>query len=207
MNANEFFSKFKQEVSETTIISKKMLPELPEIWEKNDFFSIYKNQGAVYTKLINKYVIPKIISSAGMQAQNEYFRVDTVGWVSQYKRMESDAAELGLNAHLWDLKIAVEHENSQKDWTDEVIKLIHIKCPLKVVIGYNYCDERNEQEQKKLDFIARWMQEVAALKNGTTEEYLMIFGNCYNPKTKADYTEFDYRGYLYNHISHRFDRI
>ena len=100
-----------------------------------------------------------------MKPQHEYFRIDTVGWVSQYERMSEEAKELDLNAHLWDLKIAVEHENSVKDWTDEIIKLIHIKCPLKVVIGYNYCKERGFTDQKKLDFIARWMQEKVLQKN------------------------------------------
>lgn len=74
--------------------------------------------------------------------------------------MQEDArkSKLKLSAHLWDLELAVEHENSKQDWTDEVIKLIHVKCPLKVVISYNYCDERETTERKKLDFIANWMQ-------------------------------------------------
>lgn len=121
--------------------------------------------------------------------------------------MQDEEKEFNLNAHLWDLKIAVEHENSPKDWTNEIVKLIHIKCPVKVVIGYNYCDERDTVEQDKLDYIAKWMQEVSAFSYGTDEEYLLIFCNCYNPKSKADYNIFDYRGYLYNHFTKRFDRI
>lgn len=39
------------------------------------------------------------------------------------------------------------------------------------------------------------------------EEYLLIFGNCYNAKTKADYTAFDYHGYLYNCSKSCFERI
>lgn len=209
MDAHEFFAEFIHEVKESTIVSEEMIPDHPEIWGKYSFLNIYRDYEAIYTQLINKYVISKIIKSAGMKSQNEYFRVDTVGWISHYKDMENDAKtkELKLNAHLWDLKIAVEHENSKKDWTDEVIKLIHIKCPLKVVIGYNFCDGREELECMKLDFIARWMQKIKAFNQGSDEEYLLIFGNCYNPKTKADYTEFDYRGYLYNHLTQRFDRI
>lgn len=143
----------------------------------------------------------------GMTAQHEYFRIDTVGWVTRYQEMEDEAHKLDLSAHLWDLKIAVEHENSKHDWTDEVIKLIHVKCPLKVVISYNYCDERDTTEWEKLNFIAHWMQEVKAFAKGGDEEYLLIFGNCFNPKTKADYDTFDYRGYLYNRQTQRFDRI
>ncbi|WP_156036275.1 hypothetical protein [Butyrivibrio sp. AE3004] len=28
--------------------------------------------------------------------------------------------------------MVIEHKNDISDWTDEVIKLVHIKCPLKV---------------------------------------------------------------------------
>ena len=105
------------------------------------------------------------------------------------------------------MEIAVEHENSKQNWTDEVIKLIHVKCPPKVVISYNSCDERDTTEWEKLDFIAHWMQEVKAFAKGGDEEYLLIFGNCFNSKTKADYDVFDYRGYLYNWQKQRFDRI
>lgn len=101
----------------------------------------------------------------------------------------------------------MEHENSKHDWTDEVIKLIHVKCPLKVAISYNYCDERDTSEWEKLNFIANGMQEVKAFAKGSDEEYLLIFGNCFAPKTKTDYNTFDYRGYLYNRQTRRFDRI
>lgn len=123
--------------------------------------------------------------------------------------MQEDArkSKLKLSAHLWDLELAVEHENSKHDWTDEVIKLIHVKCPLKVAISYNYCDERDTSEWEKLNFIANGMQEVKAFAKGSDEEYLLIFGNCFAPKTKTDYNTFDYRGYLYNRQTRRFDRI
>ena len=111
-------------------------------------------------ELVNKYIVHKIIEDAGMTAQHEYFRIDTVGWITRYQEMEQEAHELELSAHLWDLEIAVEHENSEQDWTDEVIKLIHVKCPLKVVISYNYCDERDATEWEKLDFIANYLHSL-----------------------------------------------
>lgn len=177
------------------------------MWGTATFLDLYRNNELAYTELVNKYIVHKIIKDAGMTAQHEYFRIDTVGWVTRYQEMEDEAHKLDLSAHLWDLKIAVEHENSKHDWTDEVIKLIHVKCPLKVVISYNYCDERDTTEWEKLNFIAHWMQEVKAFAKGGDEEYLLIFGNCFNPKTKADYDTFDYRGYLYNRQTQRFDRI
>ena len=173
------------------------------------FFEIYKNY-TEFTELVNKHIIHDIVAASedGMEVQHEYFRIDTVGWKSNYKDIEKEAEEVGLNPHLWDLKIAVEHENSLRDWSDEVIKLIHIKCPLKVIIGYNYCDERDTKEAEKLEFIAKWMQDIDAFKNGKeTEEYLIIIGNAYNSKTKAMYSEFGYKGYMFDWETIRFKMI
>ena len=209
MNAHEFYSAFVRTAQESTLVTKEMLPSFPEAWGTATFLDLYRNNEPAYTELINKYIVHKIIKDAVMTPQHEYFRIDTVGWITRYQEMQKAAqdSQLKLSAHLWDLEIAVEHENSKQDWTDEVIKLIHVKCPLKVVISYNYCDERDTTEWKKLNFIANWMQEVKVLAKGSDEEYLLIFGNCFNSKTKADYDTFDYRGYLYNRQTQRFDRI
>lgn len=210
MNARDFYSAFVRTARESTLVTKEMLPSFPEAWGMATFLDLYRNNEPAYTELVNKYIVHKIIGDAGMTAQHEYFRIDTVGWITRYQKMQkaAQASQLKLSAHLWDLEIAVEHENSKQDWTDEVIKLIHVKCPLKVVISYNYCDERDTNEWEKLSFIAHWMQEVKAFTKGSDEEeYLLIFGNCFDSKTKADYDTFDYRGYLYNRQTRRFDRI
>lgn len=207
MNAHEFYSAFVRTAQESTLVAKEMLPSFPEAWGTATFLDLYRNNEPAYTELVNKYIVHKIIKDAGMTPQHEYFRIDTVGWITRYQEMAEEAHKLNLSAHLWDLEIAVEHENSKQDWTDEIIKLLHVKCPLKVVISYSRCDERDTTEWEKLDFIARWMQEVKAFAKGSDEEYLLIFGNCFNPKTKADYDTFDYRGYLYNRQTGRFNRI
>lgn len=171
MNAHEFYTAFVRTAQESTLVTKEMLPSFLEVWGTATFLDLYRNNELAYTELVNKYIVHKIIKDAGMTAQHEYFRIDTVGWVTRYQEMEDEAHKLDLSAHLWDLKIAVEHENSKHDWTDEVIKLIHVKCPLKVVISYNYCDERDTTEWEKLNFIAHWMQEVKAFAKGGDEEY------------------------------------
>ncbi len=209
MNAHDFYSVFVRTARESTLVTKEMLPSLQEAWGTVTFLDLYRNNEPAYTELVNKYIVHKIIEDAGMTTQHEHFRIDTVGWTTRYQEMQKAAqdANLKLSAHLWDLEIAVEHENSKQDWTDDVIKLIHIKCPLKVVISYNYCDERDTTEWEKLAFIANWMQEVKAFAKGSDEEYLLIFENCFDPKTKADYDTFDYRGYPYNRLTQCFGRI
>ena len=196
MDAHEFLKTFITKTDKDRVIGGKRL------------FEIYKSC-AEFTPVITSIILD-IIESAGYKSQKEYFRIDAVGWTSHYMDMKTDAESenLKINAHLWDLKIAVEHENSKVDWTDEVMKLIHVKCPLKVIIGYNYSDERGEMERRKLSFVSKWMQKIDALQKGRDEEYLIILGNgCNHVTGEADYTNFDYKGYLYNWDSKEFDLI
>ena len=198
MTANVFWRLFKDKMDPKALYK-----------DGRSYFEVYKDLTA-FTELMNYHVIPEILSAEDGEVQQEYFRIDVVCWKSRWKEMELDAKakKIDINPHLWDLKVAVEHENSLTDWSDEVMKLIHIKCPLKVVIGYNHCDRRDEDEIEKLDFIARWMQEVKAFRYGEDEEYLLIIGNGINKTTgKSDYIDFGYRAYLYDREMKRFQRI
>lgn len=177
--------------------------------QNNELMEIYKKDAA-FTPVITGIINGIIEDVAGYTHQNEYFRIDAVGWESHYEDMKEAAQEAGLkvNAHLWDLKIAVEHENNKADWSDEVMKLVHVKCPLKVIIGYSHSDERDDVERKKLDFVAEWMQKIEAFQKGTDEEYLIILGNGCNRKTgKSDYTDFGYVGYLFDWNTKKFEKI
>ena len=197
LDAMEFYRSFKESVVENRIHK-----------DGKTFFDIYRHDSA-FTDLVNKKLIHEIVRNSGLTVQHEYFRIDTVGWDGKYLLLdEKRAKEVGLNRHLWDLKIAVEHENDKKDWLDELIKLVHIRCPLKVIIGYNYCDQRDEPEREKLAYAAECMRMVKAFHATEEEEYLVILGNGVPKDTKAAlYTSFDYRGYLYNHIERQFERI
>lgn len=197
MNAREFFREYIRQTNKDFI------------YEGRTYWEIYRNDEPTFTELVNKRIIHDIIKEkAGYEVQHEYFRVDTVGWEGHYMEIpQQEAKSVGMNRHLWDLKIAVEHENSKKDWMDEVIKLVHLRCPLKVIIGYNYCDCRNF-EMEKLAFVAKYMKQVAAFAEKAQEEYLIILGNGASRYDKGvDYTEFDYRGYLYNYVIGQFERI
>ncbi len=197
MDAKDFFSTFLKAIEQN------------RNYEGRDLFDIYK-YNAEYTSVIIK-IINEIIKETGCTPQNEYFRIDAVGWTSHSQDMKKEAEEAGidLKPHLWDLKIAIEHENDKRDWSDEVMKLIHVKCPLKVVISYNYSDERGEKEQKKLDFLANQMTKIEAFSIGERkEQYLIILGNGCNHKTgEADYGDFGYRGYLYDWEDKKFKKL
>ena len=198
MTATEFFNEYKSKVREHITHT-----------DGRNYLDIYRTDEPTFTELINKQIIHSIIAEAGLDVQHEYFRIDTVGWHGKYDILDRDRAKtVGLNRHLWDLMIAVEHENDKEDWLDELIKLIHVKCPLKVVIGYNYCDCRGENENNKLQYAAECMQMIKAFSNDTAEEYLITIGNgAPKDKSKPNYTSFDYRAYLYNCDEKQFIRI
>ena len=203
MDAKEFYTEFINQTNE----------------HKDEYIDIYRNHEPKYTELMNKSIIPGIIKNVyvtpepekyeKLVAQNEYFRIDCTGYQHRYYEIdEAEAKSVGLNRHFWDLKIAVEHENDKKDWMDEVIKLTHIRCPLKVIIGYNHCDQRDEGDIAKLQFIAKWMQRVSVFDNNSNEEILIIIGNgAPSSKKNPPYESFDYRGYLFDYQDRQFKRI
>lgn len=143
----------------------------------------------------------------GLKPQNEYYRIDAIGWKEHGDDAKQEAADVELNWHQWDLEIAVEHENNHLDWTDELTKLVHIRCPLKVIIGYNYWDCRDEFEDKKLAYAAKWMKQIKAFDPAAKEEYLIILGNTYAKNGKRKSEDFDYRGYVYDYESEAFIRL
>ena len=169
------------------------------------FGQAYRNN-TVFTEAIVPE-IANIIREMGFTPQFEYYRVDVIGWNSRWQEVEALARAWGMNPHLWDLMIAVEHENDPADWADELIKLAHLRCPLKVIIGYNHCDCR-EEEPGKLRMAAEWLSRLNAFSGDDQEEFLIIMGNC-APKhdKRMQYDRFDYRGYLLDPTERKFRPI
>ena len=175
----------------------------PRIIEK------YWNDWSDFTKYIMSEVIDRIIATE-CKLSHEYFRIDASGWISKSDEIESEAKELHLNPHNWNLKIAVEHENNRRDWTDEVTKLLHIRCPLKVVIGYTdsrYRDDNALSDINKISQVKKWMEEIDAVEQmPTDEEFLIVLGNAVKrPDTIKPEKSIDYRGYLLQKDSNTHD--
>lgn len=177
--------------------------------EWNKYSETYKHD-ADFTPVVISEINKIIEDDTGWKAQNEYFRIDAVGWESHYQEIKQKVNEAGLNAHLWSLKIAVEHENNKRDWTDELMKLMQIRCPLKVVIGYNYYDMRGKNEIQKLNEAVKMIllaDTYQSIKRDQ-EQILLIIGNgCSSVTGKSDYTGFDYRGYLFDFDLEQFVRL
>lgn len=215
--AKEFFDLFIEKTRPNSLVCEV---DSRRQDDNRTLYEVYTKDETTFTDIVNKAIIHDVVSELldeyildgyDKGIQHEYFRIDTVGWVTKYLDIDAETAKkTGLNRHLWDLKIAVEHENSKWDWSDEVIKLLHVRCPLKVIISYNYCDCRdtgNYSDCNKLHQIADWMEMVDAFDNsmGNHECYLVIIGNGTGiMKDTKPYKDFDYRGYLYNPTEKKF---
>ena len=152
-------------------------------------------------------LIREQIEKYGLESQTEYFRIDITGWESRWNVIKEEAHKVGLNPHLWDLRIAVEHENNSSDWSDELVKLAHIRCPLKVIIGYTPCDLRDSggKEDERLAFAAKVLQMVDAFDPTSREQILVILGNSAPSKSSSRaYSDYGYRGYIYDYASGKF---
>ena len=193
MDAKSFFEKFTNRIYSSKYIIEKY----------------WKTDYSTFTEFIMTHIIDEIIKGKEEKEEaeeymlsHEYFRIDASGWISNSDDIQHEAKKLDLIPHLWDLKIAVEHENNRFDWTDEVIKLMHIRCPLKIVIGYNHSEHRDDESKSdnaKIGAAIDWMQKVDAFKQvSEDEEFLIILGNAGKqpPNENDPCKSIDYRGYL-----------
>lgn len=174
---------------------------------ENCGLAMYKKGGTNFTEYVTLAVREILEKEFGIHSEKEYFRIDIIGWKDRKKEIENQANQIKMIPHLWDLCIAVEHENAICDWSDELIKLVHIRCPLKVIIGYNHCDCRNENELDKLTAASSWMKKTSAFDPTAKETYLIILGNGSPLFSKDNYTSFDYRGYVYDYETECFVQL
>lgn len=196
LTAENFYNAFKNRVTETSFV---------DIKNKVTCFELYNNWHE-FTRYVTQ-VINNIITDFGYSVSNEYYNIDVIGWTQ--KKYDNENASLkavakakNLSFYLWDLNIVVEHENNKSEWLDELVKLFYIKCPLKVIITYNYCDERNDGQYSDIDKVEFAKNILLKLNNNipVDEEYLIIFGNATGKESNNEYNTFDYRGYAINGV-------
>ena len=174
-------------------------------WFFSEFNSTFVKNSRNYQKAVEAYPhnteftsfitqrINEIISSNNYTAQNEYYRIDAMGYSNHWRELSQSNL---LSPHLWDLEVAVEHENSSKDWLDEVIKLAHICCPLRIVIGYVPLEQRTCADTKRLAYVSSALKLLKCKDNLKNGEFMVILGNC-NTKNKEEYF-FNYKAYVFN---------
>lgn len=182
-------------------------------WFFEEFVKIFQERSPKRKEAIEKYTnntaftafvideINSIIQKMNYEPQNEYFRIDSSGYTRRWEELEKIN---GLNSHLWDLTIAIEHENDDKDWLDEVIKLAHVCCPLRVVIGYVPMKKRSE-EQILLDYAADALKRLKCIDNVTKGEFMIILGNSHTNGKVEKY--FNYQAYILNAETLKFEKL
>ncbi len=147
------------------------------------------NDSGQFTRFITER-INGIIEKMGCKSQNEYFRIDAIGYTS----MRDLAGKKDfLEPQLWNLEIAVEHENEHKKWLDEVVKLAHISCPLRVVIGYVPASQRENGDMMRLEYVAEALGKLNCRENLRNGEFMIILGSS---ETKNEDKFFDYKAYV-----------
>lgn len=131
-----------------------------------------------------------------LKTEREYYRIDLIAYDAETVTCDKDS---GLNRHVWNLQLAFEHENNSKDWTDEVTKLAHIKCGLKVVVGYSEDPSKN---QEKLDFCSKMLDKLAYGKPNDDDRWLIILGIC-GQKSYSNLKDY-YTGYKWDSEQKKF---
>ncbi|MCL2631253.1 MAG: hypothetical protein FWD49_07035 [Firmicutes bacterium] len=167
------------------------------IGEEKDIF--IKSWAGKFTDYITK-VLKRIVNddlklpTYNENGKSEYYNIDVIGWENLYSQLKK---EKGFNAYLWNLKIAIEHENKKTDWMDEVVKLWFINCPLRVVISYATKKDRDNL----VDYVSCGLAKLPALANG---EFLLLLGNS---GAKTNEEKLAYRPYLWNVSKTKFEAV
>lgn len=127
---------------------------------------------------------------------NEYYRIDTLKFAytdfyntfkeKNYKQSFGDKDY--LNVYNWKNVYAIEYENDSHSWTDELIKLSHIRSDLKVIIAYS---EWLGGQEEYLKLIEEKISFAKVLLKNCQEEslkdkWLIVFGPC-KAKGKEEY--------------------
>ena len=152
---DNLFNHLSKEEQENSKSSWRLLCEKKinrnTINENTEIIDIYRH-GSAYTVLINQIILPLLLQKRGMQYSNEYYRIDVIGYKNGLKNdLKEKGKELKLTPYCWEFRYAIEHENNIGEWIDEAIKLAYIKCPYKIIIGYNRPVDEEKGERNSLD--------------------------------------------------------
>ncbi|MBR3805567.1 MAG: hypothetical protein IKJ13_01860 [Clostridia bacterium] len=199
MNAQEFWESFKEKVE----LEKE---QLKAVWDESASFT------EKITALISR-VIKDAKPSNQFIVQPEYYNIDLTEWEQKKEKndeklLEKEEDEYSLKKYAWNFDIAVEHENDKNLWMDEVIKLAHIFCDLRVVIGYfPYKKEgKKEMQQKYLNAVSDTIQTLKCCENMKHGEFMVILGDVGGKKADG-FEKLVYTPYKYNRKDEVFELL
>ena len=167
MDAKEFYRLFQNGLAKTITRARAC-------WKNATDYTDY------IIDMIDKEVLQEKFSTEERKnTGKEYFRIDLVAYTDRKNELSAPPSKttkksFNFNKHLWDLRVAVEHENADTSWMDEVIKLAHIACPLRVVIGYL---PKEEDKCAYLEYVHNALCNLDAYDNVQRGELLIILGD------------------------------
>ena len=188
MNGEKFYLNLKEEILSffekyhTDDYTGSRSSQWTSIMTKKGKKDKYPEFEVIIDKVLKSIYGESVGLSVGLS--REYYRIDNIAW--KYTESKSGSGigyqqnyKHDINAHRWKLLAAVEHENNSKDWTDELVKLAYVNCPLRVVISYGDCTDNYKKAREVANEIAIDI-ELDKFVNTENQEFLLIFG----PKKK-----------------------
>ena len=174
MTAIEFWDAFSKKVMNEDSDDRK---QLCENWTKWKVFTVSMSK-------ITKNIIEDNYGKDNITVQPEYLRIDIPAW---QKNSDNDQTFVdvapGFQKYDWNLKVAVEHENDHSRWMDEVVKLAHINCPLRVVIGYVQSEKDRGKTTEKQKAI---LKSVAEILNNNIDAWKTVISA--NESNKSEFS-------------------
>lgn len=188
---------------DVNVSAKRFFEDFNKITLDNEATTLYQSE-TPYTEYVTEKICEQM-GKYGFRSMKEYYRIDVIGYASHYNLIENKE-DAPIIPYAWDLKIAVEHENKNNCWMDEVVKLAHISCDLRVVIGYLPMKKReNGEDEKCLEYIVDVMKKhCKCYENLKNNEFMIIIGNS---NTKRPEEFFNYKGYVFNSLTEKFELI
>ncbi|MBE7093157.1 MAG: hypothetical protein E7367_00520 [Clostridiales bacterium] len=134
-----------------------------------------------YIKKLTETIIGK------EKVSREYYRLDSLKYeytdfykeYGDVKRKYFDGGKY-LSVHNWRNVYTIEYENSAKDWTDELVKLSHLRSEMKVIITYSEWEGGKDEYlaliEKKVAFAVELLKNCQEL--ALQDKWLLVFGPC-----------------------------
>lgn len=159
---------------------------------------IYQNASR-WTEIVMNGVEQAIWDRSDLKTEREYYRVDLIGYEPTTMDYDGKFRQVELYPYSWNLMLAFEHENSRKSWLDEVNKLAHLRCRLKVVVGYSRDMNLNPERLRLCGKILQSLRYGCPLNTPAPrdERWLIILGP--TDPAKYDQLEMQYQGYRYDY--------
>lgn len=179
---------------ERVMSSRKFLERLKGalLEKKEDLKSLYHNN-TKWTDFI-KGITEEMIEENCIS--REYYRIDSLKY--EYTEFYQSYNETNhrkyfddnhyLSTYNWKNLYAIEYENDSRNWTDELVKLAHIRSELKVIISYSEWGDGEDFYRnliaEKMKFAIELLQ--ACQKEAINDNWLIVFGPC-GAKGKTEY--------------------